>query len=100
MEFSVSQNLPPKLNIPISNITTHVSNPIEIPFPSDTFIDPEGFNDLIYLLEIPTNPNSTRKWMEYTSETNTLSGTPLVEDIGDFSLTLKAKDNYNKEGTV
>jgi len=86
-------NDPPTLLNSLTNITIHEQSPFSFTIPQNTFNDIDAGD--VLTLTATSDGKPLPEWLKFDSQTNTLSGTPLLQHIGSLQVTITAKDKAN-----
>ena len=84
-------NDPPILTNIVADQTISEDQFFVMAIPVTSFTDPDGDN-LSYRVQL-SNGDSLPGWLEFDSGSNTLSGTPLQQNVGTLTLSIIASDN-------
>ncbi|HIK16634.1 MAG TPA: putative Ig domain-containing protein [Leptolyngbyaceae cyanobacterium M33_DOE_097] len=94
--FNLTVNTTPTLGTPIADQIIQLGNPLSLPLPLDTFIDPDG--QPLSLTATLSDGNPLPGWLSFNPATNTLSGTPTTGNAGVLNINLIAADSLG--GTI
>jgi Ca2+-binding RTX toxin-like protein len=90
IKANITGNRSPIINQPFANVRPHVGEPFSLTIPSNAFSDPNG--DALEVTVSGAGGSLLPTWLNYDSQTQTLSGTPGTSDFGEFVLDVTARD--------
>jgi uncharacterized delta-60 repeat protein len=80
----------PYVAVSIPNLTIQADTAFSYTMPAGTFLDPDG--DSLAITLAVADGTGVPPWLNYSSATKTLSGTPGAQDAGTLSLLVNATD--------
>jgi len=86
------KNNPPQVNQQLSQVNTLEDKVFTYQIPLNTFID-NDFNDTI-IYNVTTLQGELPKWLSFDENTNTLTGTPSNDDLGENEILIQATDKF------
>ena len=94
----INVNDAPTLLSALANQTATEDEAFSFTFPANTFNDVDAGDSLTYTVA-DANGNELPSWLTFDAETRTLIGTPVNEDVGNFSIQVTATDNNGETAT-
>ena len=94
----INVNDAPTLSSALANQTATEDESFNFTFPANTFNDVDAGDSLTYTVA-DANGNELPSWLTFDAETRTFSGTPVNEDVGNFSIQVTAADNDGETAT-
>jgi len=89
----LNTNDAPVLNNAIANQFARENNPFSFTIPTNTFKDIDKNDTLVFSAQLANN-NPLPDWLVFDANTQTFSGTPTNDDVGNLSITITATDNF------
>ena len=86
-------NQAPTVTAPIVDQTTYEDSLFTFTVPANTFNDTTPGDSLNYSATL-NNGNALPAWLHFNNTTQTFSGTPTNDDVGNLSITITATDNF------
>ena len=85
-------NTPPRTNTEIADQTTLEDAPFNFTLPSNTFIDDDVDDTLIYSVELEDG-QAMPSWLSFDDDSLSFSGTPTNADVGSLNIRVVATDS-------
>ena len=98
--IEILPNEPPEAQEPISDVEVVIYHNLEVLFEdiNTLFVDPHSLSFTTSMSQL--NNNSLPSFLSYDSSSNKLTGTPTVDDIGNWNLKLTATNSKTMQGYI
>ena len=93
--IAATENNPPILVNEIADITTLEDSELSFTIPDDTFQDPDEDDSLTYSATLESG-DDLPAWLTFDANTQTFSGTPDNDNVGNLDIKVTASDNNNE----
>ena len=88
----------PQATLPLISINAVQDSPLNFKFPADLFVDVDSAN--LEWTITPVNVQSIPEWIQFSTVTRTLTGTPLNGDVGLYRFQLTATDSAGAAASI